>query len=104
MSGGESSPSNASSESVNTPNGQRLPRLMSVVTTFTPNLEDELEVRLGDTVRMIDEYHDGWCLVQRVGRIDAPRGVIPRFCLHERRDIVPRNPTAFGSAISPSRR
>lgn len=72
---------------------QKLPRLMSVVTTFTPSLEDELPIKIGDTVRMLEEYRDGWCLVQRVGRIDAPKGAVPRFCLQERRGVVPMMPT-----------
>ncbi|KAG6864747.1 hypothetical protein C0991_007422 [Blastosporella zonata] len=68
---------------------QKLPRLMSVTSSFTPTLDDELAIKLGDTVRMLDEYKDGWCLVQRVGRIDAPKGAVPRFCLQERRGVVP---------------
>jgi hypothetical protein len=72
---------------------QKLPRLMSVATTFTPTLDDELAIKVGDTVRMLDEYRDGWCLVQRVGRIDAPKGAVPRFCLQERRGVVPILPT-----------
>jgi len=72
---------------------QKLPRLMSVATTFTPTLDDELAIKVGDTVRMLDEYLDGWCLVQRVGRIDAPKGAVPRFCLQERRGVVPILPT-----------
>jgi len=63
----------------------RLPRLMTVVTAFTPNLTDELSIEIGEPVRMLDEYRDGWCLVQRVTKSDAPKGVVPRFCLHERR-------------------
>lgn len=72
---------------------QKLPRLMSVASTFTPTLDDELAIKAGDTVRMLDEYLDGWCLVQRVGRIDAPKGAVPRFCLQERRGVVPILPT-----------
>lgn len=72
---------------------QKLPRLMSVSATFTPTLDDELSVKIGDTVRMLEEYQDGWCLAQRVGRHDAPRGVCPRFCLQERKVIVPATST-----------
>lgn len=68
---------------------KKLPRMMSVSTTFTPTLEDELSVELGETVRLIEEYEDSWCLVQRVGRIDAPKGVVPRLCLQERAEVVP---------------
>ncbi|KAF9266484.1 hypothetical protein L218DRAFT_996666 [Marasmius fiardii PR-910] len=64
--------------------GLPLPRLMSVINTFTPSLEDEMLIHIGDTIRMLEEYTDGWCLVQRIGKSDAPRGVVPRFCLVER--------------------
>jgi Variant SH3 domain len=60
------------------------PRVMTVATAFIPNLADELSVEVGELVRMLDEYGDGWCLVQRIGNFDAPKGVVPRFCLHER--------------------
>ncbi|KAE9410988.1 hypothetical protein BT96DRAFT_969229 [Gymnopus androsaceus JB14] len=59
-------------------------RLMAVINTFHPSLADELPITIGDCVRLIEEYHDGWCLVQRVGKADAPRGVVPRFCLVDR--------------------
>ncbi|KAJ8092494.1 fus1 actin binding activity protein [Marasmius tenuissimus] len=69
--------------------GLSLPRLMSVTNTFTPSLEDEMLIHIGDTIRMVEEYTDGWCLVQRVGKPDAPKGVVPRFCLTERQSVVP---------------
>ena len=56
---------------------------------YIPSLSDELSIRLGETIRMIKEYEDEWCLVQRAGRTDE-RGVIPRFCLTERQEIIPR--------------
>ncbi|KAJ3750242.1 hypothetical protein DFH05DRAFT_1518396 [Lentinula detonsa] len=59
-------------------------RLMYVISTFHPSLDDELSIRIGDCVRLIEEYHDGWCLIQHVGNTDAPRGVVPRFCLVDR--------------------
>ncbi|KAJ3525340.1 hypothetical protein NMY22_g10619 [Coprinellus aureogranulatus] len=66
-----------------------LPRLMTVIAPFTPTLEDELPLKVGDTVRIIEEYKDQWCLVQMVGRMDSPRGVVPCVCLQERKRIVP---------------
>jgi hypothetical protein len=63
-------------------------RLMTVINTFHPSLADELPIKLGDCVRLIEEYHDGWCLVQHVGKADAPRGVVPRFCLVDRQSAV----------------
>jgi hypothetical protein len=73
-----------------------MPRLMNVVSSFTPSLEDELPIQIGDTVRLIEEYQDGWALVQRIGRIDAPKGVVPRTCITDRERIIP--------AFSPGRR
>ena len=66
-----------------------MPRLMTVIAPFTPTLEDELVLKVGDIVRVIEEFQDEWCLVQMVGRIDSPRGVVPCVCLQERRRIVP---------------
>jgi hypothetical protein len=66
------------------------PRLMTVAATYVPTLADELPIRAGETIRMIAEFEDEWCLVQRVGRTDDEKGVIPRFCLIERPDVIPR--------------
>jgi hypothetical protein len=57
------------------------PKLMKVVNTFTPNLEDELTISIGETIRLVEEYPDGWCMIQRK---DSRTGVIPRFCLVDR--------------------
>jgi hypothetical protein len=51
---------------------------------------------------MIEEYEDEWCLVQRVGRTDQ-RGVIPRFCLIERQEIIPRT-RGSGPPMGPFRK
>ncbi|KAH6902299.1 hypothetical protein BKA70DRAFT_1306366 [Coprinopsis sp. MPI-PUGE-AT-0042] len=83
--------------SANSQNRPGLARLMTAVTRFTPTLNDELALQVGDTVRMIDEYKDGWCLVQQVGRMDSPRGVVPAVCLQERKWIVPVPGSANGS-------
>ncbi|KAK7034743.1 fus1 actin binding protein [Paramarasmius palmivorus] len=66
-----------------------LPRLMTVINTFEPSLDDELLVKIGDTVRLLEEYNDGWCLAQIIGKADSPRGVVPRFCLVERESVIP---------------
>lgn len=68
---------------------KRLPRLMVVAGVYVPSLSDELPIRLGETIRMIEEYEDEWCLVQRVGRTEE-KGVVPRFCLTERQEVIPR--------------
>lgn len=71
---------------------EQMPRLMNVISTFEPSLDDELPVQIGETVHVLDEYQDGWALVQRVGRMDAPKGVVPRDCLAERERIIPTLP------------
>lgn len=70
-----------------------LPRLMVVATTFTPTMEDELSIRTGETLRLLEQFEDEWCLVQRVGRADAEKGVIPRFCPKERPHVSPQRVT-----------
>ncbi|KAJ6531106.1 hypothetical protein B0H19DRAFT_967166 [Mycena capillaripes] len=62
---------------------------MNVINPFTPTLEDELPIQIGETVRILEEYQDGWALVQRLGRIDAPRGVVPRSCITDRERVMP---------------
>jgi hypothetical protein len=71
---------------------KKFPRLMSVVDSFDPSMVDELLITVGETVRILEEYEDEWCLVQRVGRIDSEKGVVPRLCLTERSEIVPTHP------------
>ncbi|KAF7337864.1 hypothetical protein MVEN_02009400 [Mycena venus] len=66
-----------------------IPRLMTVINSFIPSLEDELPIQIGDTLRLIEEYQDGWALVQRIGRIDAPKGVVPRSCMTDRERVMP---------------
>ncbi|KAJ7436216.1 hypothetical protein FB451DRAFT_1417579 [Mycena latifolia] len=68
---------------------QLMPRLMTVVDSFTPTLDDELSIQIGEAVRILEEYQDGWALVQRIGRIDAPKGVVPRSCITERDRVIP---------------
>ena len=80
---GRDEPSNDIGQSQNS----GVPRFMTVVTGFMPNLTDELSVEIGEPVLMLDEYRDGWCLVQRVTKPNAPQGVVPRFCLHERQTL-----------------
>jgi len=79
---------------------QSFPRLMDVATAFTSSLEDELSLSLGETVRLLEEFEDSWCLVQRVGRKDAPQGIVPRFCLVERPQVFHEGSLRRGDARS----
>lgn len=57
------------------------PHLMKVVNVFTPSRDDEIPITIGETVRLVEEYQDGWCFIQTK---DSRTGVVPRFCLVDR--------------------
>ncbi|KAJ4270450.1 hypothetical protein NW762_002132 [Fusarium torreyae] len=54
---------------------------------FKPTMEDELELRAGELVRLLHEYDDGWALCIRLDR--SRQGVVPRTCLSTR-PVKPR--------------
>ncbi|CAM1511306.1 Fc.00g088190.m01.CDS01 [Cosmosporella sp. VM-42] len=54
---------------------------------FKATLEDELDLKAGDLVRLLHEYDDGWALVIRLDR--SQQGVVPRTCLSTR-PVKPR--------------
>ncbi|PWW74575.1 hypothetical protein C7212DRAFT_283103 [Tuber magnatum] len=56
---------------------------------FKPSMEDELGLRIGQLVRMLYEYDDGWALCIRFDR--SQQGVCPRTCLSQR-PVKPRLP------------
>jgi hypothetical protein len=70
-----------------------------VTIPFQPSRDDEISLRTGETLRLIKEFEDEWCLVQRVGRPSADKGVVPRFCLVERPRIIKDRATVSGFAF-----
>lgn len=54
---------------------------------FNPTLDDELDMKAGDLVRLLHEYDDGWALCIRLDR--SKQGVVPRTCLSTR-PVKPR--------------
>ncbi|KAH7165587.1 hypothetical protein EDB81DRAFT_640898, partial [Dactylonectria macrodidyma] len=54
---------------------------------FNPTMDDELEMKAGDLVRLLHEYDDGWALCIRLDR--SRQGVVPRTCLSTR-PVKPR--------------
>ncbi|ETS82427.1 hypothetical protein PFICI_04303 [Pestalotiopsis fici W106-1] len=54
---------------------------------FKPTLDDEIELKAGQLVRMLHEYDDGWALCIRLDR--SAQGVCPRTCLSTR-PVKPR--------------
>ncbi|KAL6707866.1 hypothetical protein ACN47E_003766 [Coniothyrium glycines] len=55
---------------------------------FKPSMQDELDLRAGQVVRMLHEYDDGWALCIRMDR--SQQGVVPRTCL-SKHPVKPRN-------------
>ncbi|THG99831.1 hypothetical protein EW026_g2582 [Hermanssonia centrifuga] len=47
--------------------------------TFIPNLPDELSISMGETVRVVNEYDDGWALC---ANSHNEQGVVPLECLN----------------------
>ncbi|KAI9746232.1 MAG: hypothetical protein M1818_000913 [Claussenomyces sp. TS43310] len=54
---------------------------------FNPSMEDELELKAGQLIRLLHEYDDGWALCIRLDR--SHQGVVPRTCLSTR-PVKPR--------------
>lgn len=54
---------------------------------FKPSMDDEMELRAGQLVRLVHEYDDGWTLCVRLDR--SQQGVAPRTCLSAR-PVKPR--------------
>ncbi|KAI9892140.1 MAG: hypothetical protein M1814_001846 [Vezdaea aestivalis] len=65
---------------------------------FIPSMEDELELRAGQLVRLLHEYDDGWALCTRMDR--SQQGVTPRTCLSTR----PVKPRPMGPPGGPGSR
>ncbi len=52
----------------------------TVVATYTPALDDELDIQPGDKVTILVEYDDGW--VQGINETrGGAKGVFPRHCV-----------------------
>ena len=50
-----------------------------VVCTFITNLPDELSIKVGETIRVLAEYDDGWALCMNM---NGQQGMIPMECLN----------------------
>ncbi|TPX14022.1 uncharacterized protein E0L32_000416 [Thyridium curvatum] len=54
---------------------------------FKATLEDEMDLKAGQLIRLLHEYDDGWALCIRLDR--SQQGVVPRTCLSTR-PVKPR--------------
>ncbi|EEP82359.1 predicted protein [Uncinocarpus reesii 1704] len=74
--------------------GPALTNVHRVQLDFAPSMDDELELRAGQLVRLLHEYDDGWALCIRLDR--SQQGVAPRSCLSAR-PVKPRQRSPPGS-------
>ncbi|KAK6463735.1 hypothetical protein DFJ63DRAFT_127226 [Scheffersomyces coipomensis] len=64
-------------------------KLYMVVKPYTKNLHDELTIKIGDKVVVLNEHSDGWCKVKMIRKGDdyyknlasSDEGMIPKVCL-----------------------
>ncbi|KAF7440257.1 hypothetical protein PC9H_000601 [Pleurotus ostreatus] len=91
---------------VPTPTGEwpRSPPVVNgrtVVSTFIPSLPDEMSISMGETVRVLAEYDDGWALCMN-GR--GEQGMVPLECLGQdnstQQAYVARDPSVARRASS----
>lgn len=61
----------------------RSSRVLLVTESFVPSLVDEVPLLVGEMVRLLDEYPDGWAFIQRQDASDGDKGFVPRRCLQE---------------------
>lgn len=71
----------------------------TVVSTYTPTLDDEIMVHPGDHVQVYTEYDDGWCLGVNLSR-DYIRGVFPSTVLPQSPSLASTSTHPDGSAAS----
>ncbi|KAH9827578.1 Src-like 3 domains [Teratosphaeria destructans] len=62
-----------------TPGAKASNNVHRVQLDFKPSMDDELELKSGQLVRVLHEYDDGWALCIRMDR--TQQGVAPRTCL-----------------------
>jgi len=72
----------------------------SVQLEFKPSMDDELELKVGQIVRVLHEYDDGWALCTRMDR--SQQGVAPRTCL-SKQPLKPRQGPPPGARSGPPR-
>jgi hypothetical protein len=65
---------------------------------FVPSMDDEMPLQVGQLVRMLHEYDDGWAFCIRLDR--TQQGVVPRTCLSAR-PVKPRKPQGAGRSGPP---
>jgi hypothetical protein len=67
----------------------------SVVCTFITSLPDELSIMVGETIRILAEYDDGWALCMNA---NGEQGMVPLECLSRGPST---SPDTSGSGLAP---
>jgi len=67
------------------------PSSATVICTFIVTLPDELSIKVGEIVRVLAEYDDGWVLCMNT---DGEQGMVPLECLSRGRSTTS---TSFGT-------
>ena len=75
------------------------PYSTSVVCTFIPSLPDELTISIGETLRVLAGYEDGWSLCMNFG---GKQGMVPNDCLEKSFSSMGLLPPDGGHRISRS--
>ncbi|PHH73048.1 hypothetical protein CDD82_5674 [Ophiocordyceps australis] len=89
---GTKAPASKGAAAIAAAGGPRNSGVHRVHLDFNPTLDDEMQLRSGELVRLLHEFDDGWALVIRLDR--SQQGVCPRTCLSTR-PVKPRpNPGA----------
>ncbi|KAH7353617.1 variant SH3 domain-containing protein [Plectosphaerella cucumerina] len=87
QSGEQPAPSSSGAAAIAAAGGPANSMVHRVQLDFKPTMDDELELRAGQLVRLLHEYDDGWALCIRLDR--SQQGVVPRTCLSTR-PVKPR--------------
>ncbi|KAG0169288.1 hypothetical protein DFQ30_003762 [Apophysomyces sp. BC1015] len=75
----------------------------TIVSTYEPTLNDEINVQPGDQVQVYEEYDDGWCLGMNLTR-GQTRGVFPKHCvLPPSPEMLPRQTMESGLVVDNNR-
>lgn len=75
------------------------PSLATVISTFKPTLPDELTIRLGQPIRVLAEYDDGWSLCTNLDG-SGEQGMVPLECLDRRNGKRKASTIGKGSNMS----
>jgi hypothetical protein len=82
------------------PSAPLSPTSAKVKGTFIPTLPDELSLTIGEVLRVLSEYDDGWVLcANRMGE----QGMVPLDCLDRCDEVQDHRLSKRASSLAPKR-